>query len=71
MKRPPALDQVAWHRCNNGECVEVTMLSDRVWVRGSQDASGAVLSFTIDEWNAFLDGVRRGLFDLERLAPRL
>ncbi|GGS96014.1 DUF397 domain-containing protein [Nonomuraea spiralis] len=71
MKRPPALDQARWQRCNNGDCVEVTMLADRVWVRGSQDASGAVLSFTIDEWTAFLDGVRRGHFDLERLAPQV
>jgi len=70
MKRPPALDQAAWHRCNNGECVEVAMHGERVWVRGSQDASGAVLSFSIDEWRAFLDGAKRGHFDLERLAPK-
>jgi hypothetical protein len=68
MDRPPALDHATWHRCNTGECVEVTVLDDRVWVRGSQDASGAVLPFTFDEWSAFLDGAKRGLFDVERLA---
>jgi uncharacterized protein YbjT (DUF2867 family) len=70
MKRPPALDQAQWRRCNNGNCVEVTMLDERVWVRGSQDAGGVVLSFSIDEWSAFLDGAKRGHFDLEQLATQ-
>jgi hypothetical protein len=69
MNRPPALDQAVWHRCNNGNCVEVAVLDDQVWVRGSQDASGAVLPFSFDEWSAFIEGTKRGLFDLERLAP--
>ncbi|MCK2221763.1 DUF397 domain-containing protein [Actinomadura sp. ATCC 31491] len=69
MTRPPALDRVEWHRCTNGDCVEVAVLDGKVWVRDSQDASGAVLPFTFDEWSAFLTGVRDGRFDLERLAP--
>jgi hypothetical protein len=71
MNRPPALDQADWHRCDTGNCLEVTVFEDRVWVRGSQDASGAVLPFTFDEWIAFLDGAKRGHFDLERLAPEV
>ncbi|NUO98231.1 MAG: DUF397 domain-containing protein [Nonomuraea sp.] len=71
MKRPPALDQAQWQRCNNGSCVEVALLHDRVWVRGSQDTSGTVLSFSVDEWVAFVHGAKRGLFDVERLVPEV
>lgn len=67
MKRPSALDRAVWHSCNNGGCVEVAVLEDQVWVRGSRDADGTVLPFTFDEWRAFLDGAKRGDFDVERL----
>ncbi|MGW0804941.1 DUF397 domain-containing protein [Nonomuraea sp. NPDC002799] len=70
MTRPPALDQAVWRSCNNGDCVEVAVLEGTVWVRGSR-GDGAVLPFTFDEWSAFVSGAKRGLFDLERLAPEL
>jgi hypothetical protein len=39
-------------------------LSDEtVGVRDSKDTSGPVLRFTLDEWNAFVGGVRNGEFD--------
>jgi hypothetical protein len=69
MDRPPGLDHADWHRCTNGDCVEVAVQAGRVWVRGSQDTSGTVLPFTFDEWDAFIEGTKRGRFDLERLAP--
>jgi hypothetical protein len=48
----------------NGNCVEVASLSDEtVGVRDSKDTSGPVLRFTLDEWNAFVGGVRNGEFD--------
>jgi hypothetical protein len=48
----------------NGNCVEVASLSgDAIGVRNSRDAQGSVLSFTSDEWHAFLGGVRNGEFD--------
>jgi hypothetical protein len=48
----------------NGNCVEVTDLpGGEVGVRNSRDATGPVLSFTADEWAAFLGGVRNGEFD--------
>ena len=48
----------------NGNCVEVTSLPDGgIGVRNSRDSSGAILSFTSDEWHAFLGGVRNGEFD--------
>ena len=49
---------------SNGNCVEVASLTHgEVGVRNSRDSSGPVLSFTSDEWHAFLGGVRNGEFD--------
>jgi hypothetical protein len=48
----------------NGNCVEVTDLpGGEIGVRNSRDAVGPVLTFTPDEWQAFLVGVRSGEFD--------
>lgn len=44
-------------------CVEVGHGVDRVLVRDSKDPDGPVLSFTPDEWAAFLTGCRRREFD--------
>ncbi len=45
-------------------CVEVALTPDRVLVRDSKDPAGGALSFTPQEWTAFLTGVRGGEFDL-------
>lgn len=48
----------------NGNCVEVSDLpSGGIGVRNSRDREGAVLSFTPDEWQAFIGGVHKGEFD--------
>jgi Domain of unknown function (DUF397) len=48
----------------NGNCVEVkNLLGGGIGVRNSRDSEGPVLSFTPDEWHAFLGGVRNGEFD--------
>ena len=48
----------------NGNCVEVTDLpGGEIGVRNRRDAAGPVLTFTPDEWQAFLVGVRSGEFD--------
>lgn len=48
----------------NGNCVEVADLPDGgVGVRNSRDPEGPMLSFTPDEWRAFLGGVAAGEFD--------
>jgi hypothetical protein len=45
-------------------CVELAPLADGgVAVRDSKNSDGPVLSFTRQEWTAFLDGLRRGEFD--------
>jgi Domain of unknown function (DUF397) len=52
------------HSAANG-CVEVARLpEDRIAVRDSKDPGGPVLHFTVDEWEAFLAGVRDDEFDL-------
>lgn len=45
------------------QCVEVAFLGEFVGVRDSKDPSRHVLVFTAPEWDAFLDGARRGDFD--------
>ena len=47
-----------------GNCVEVASLPrGQVGVRNSRDPHGPVLSFTREEWIAFLGGARNGEFD--------
>jgi len=47
-----------------GECVEIAHMDNGgVRVRDSKNPSGAVLTFTPAEWDAFLAGVRDGQFD--------
>ncbi|NUO98230.1 MAG: DUF397 domain-containing protein [Nonomuraea sp.] len=47
-------------RCNNGECVEVALLSpDEVGVRDNKNPGGPVLTFTPTEWDAFVRTIRR------------
>ena len=48
----------------NGNCVEAQVTVDGVSLRDSKDRSGPVLSFTSEEWAAFLAGARGGEFDL-------
>jgi Domain of unknown function (DUF397) len=49
---------------SNGNCVEVASLpGGAVGVRNSRDPGGPVLSFSRDEWDAFLGGARLGEFD--------
>lgn len=47
-----------------GNCVEVASLPDGcIGVRNSRHPNGPMLSFTPDEWIAFLGGARAGEFD--------
>jgi hypothetical protein len=48
-------------RCDTNTCVEVALIGDEVAVRNSQDPSKTV-TFTMDEWRAFVGGVQDGDF---------
>jgi Domain of unknown function (DUF397) len=63
---PSAL--AAWRKSSysmrNGDCLEVAVLvHDFIGVRDSGDAGSLVLSYTPDEWHAFISGVKHGDFD--------
>lgn len=49
--------------CGGGTCVEVALIGDEVLVRDGKDPSGPILRYSLDEWAAFAEGVRRGEFD--------
>lgn len=58
---------LAWRKSShssNGACVEVATTGTKVFVRDSKRRTGPVLTFTAQEWTAFLGGVRDGEFDL-------
>ncbi|GAA0417202.1 DUF397 domain-containing protein [Actinoplanes capillaceus] len=48
----------------NGNCVEVAITDQGVAVRDTKDRSRPAHVFTHAEWNAFVDGVKDGEFDL-------
>lgn len=51
--------------CNDVNCVEVAKKDDNtIYVRDSKNPSGAVLSFTHSEWDAFVRGVHNNEFNL-------
>ncbi len=49
-----------------GNCVEVSISSNSVFMRHSQSQHGSVLKFSLAEWEAFLAGVRAGEFDTDQ-----
>ncbi|MEW9527365.1 DUF397 domain-containing protein [Microbispora sp. NPDC049125] len=58
-----------WHKAARSntvgnQCVEVALLHDGIAVRDSKNPDGPKLMFTSTEWEAFLDGVKEGEFDL-------
>jgi pyocin large subunit-like protein len=47
----------------SGNCVEVAdNLGDIVAVRDTKDRDGGTLTFTHDQWNAFITGIKNGEF---------
>lgn len=57
-----------WKRWSNGtggnNCVEVRQLDDSIEVRDSKWPTGPRLGFTPAEWRSFVEGVKRGEFDI-------
>jgi hypothetical protein len=53
--------------CNWGNCVEVGLAADGVvLVRDTKDRTQPALSFTDEEWAAFVAGVKAGEFDFRK-----
>ena len=56
---------IAWRRSTasgEGNCVEIAFAEESVLVRNSRDPFGPVLSFSPEEWVAFLAGANKGEF---------
>jgi hypothetical protein len=54
-----------WQRsthCGSGTCVEVAQVGDRYLVRDSKNPDIGPLSFTKEEWTAFVSGVKQDEF---------
>jgi len=72
MKRnlsPEQLAKAPWKKstrsgpnCDN--CVEVAFVDGAVAVRDSKNPAGPALTFTPEEWDAFVGGTKDGEFDL-------
>jgi len=65
----PSSENSEWFKSTdsfaNGNCVEAMRSGDTVLVRNSRNPLGAVLSFTLAEWEAFIGGAKLGEFDLD------
>jgi Domain of unknown function (DUF397) len=50
-------------KSGGGNCVQVMRHEDTIMVGDSKQPGGPVLSYTLKEWDAFLDGAKKGEFD--------
>jgi hypothetical protein len=48
--------------CGTNACVEVSVTDDAVLIRDSKNPQVAPLTFTVDEWLAFVKGVKANEF---------
>jgi Domain of unknown function (DUF397) len=46
-----------------GNCVQVSRRGGVIMVADSKHPGGPILSYTLEEFDAFLDGAKRGEFD--------
>jgi hypothetical protein len=67
---PPTLGSLSWRvarKCDGGSCIQVARSTDRsaetIVIGDSKNPDGPVLSYSRDEWTAFVEGVQRGDFD--------
>ncbi|MEJ2863399.1 DUF397 domain-containing protein [Actinomycetospora flava] len=64
---PAQIQGISWVKArssaNNGACVEVASVGEFIAVHDSKEPDGPALTYTPREWEAFLDGVKKGEFD--------
>lgn len=62
-------NRLQWYRskqCSGGTCVEVAAARNgNVLIRDSKDPEGPALTFSEEEWVAFVMGVKAGDFSFE------
>jgi len=65
---PPISDDSWWRKSSHSNsangCVEIRERPDTIAVRDSKRPEGPVIEVTRAEWRDFVDGVKRGEFDL-------
>ncbi|GLY29846.1 DUF397 domain-containing protein [Kineosporia sp. NBRC 101731] len=63
------MSDTAWHKARasdtGDQCVEVRRQGMQVQVRDTKNAGDGILTFSPDEWRAFITGVKAGEFDRE------
>jgi Domain of unknown function (DUF397) len=52
-------------RCESSACVEAAVIGDQIAVRNSTSPDGPIVTFSMQEWRAFLGGVQDGDFDFD------
>ncbi len=65
-KFEPSLPDIPWRtavKSSQGSCVQVARRDGMIMVADSKHPGGPVLSYTLQEWDAFLDGTKKGEFD--------
>jgi len=55
-------------KCSTGACVGVAFLSDSVIVKNTSDEKQSLVTFTHEEWEAFIGGVKNKEFDIPHTA---
>ena len=48
---------------NGGSCVEARRHAGLIEVRNSKRPEASTVHFTVEEWDSFLDGAKKGEFD--------
>jgi hypothetical protein len=63
--KPPRMAEFSWRTaaaCNGDHCVRVASAGDQIVIGDSKNPRGPVLTYSRDEWNAFVDGIVKGDF---------
>lgn len=64
---PPSVrNNVAWRvarDCDGGSCIRVAPHKGMIVIGDTKNPDGPVLSYSHDEWLAFVKGIRQGDFD--------
>jgi len=62
----PSLPDIPWRtavKSSSGACVQVARRDGTIMIAHSKCPGGPVLAYTLQEFDAFLDGAKKGEFD--------